>query len=50
MDENANMVDTSWAASDAALTVWLEMRNTGGEIARRICTHVLDGGAGMVAR
>jgi len=25
-------------AADAALAVWLEMWNTGGEIARRICT------------
>lgn len=39
MNENANMVDTDSAAADAALEVWLKMWNTGGEIARRICTH-----------
>jgi hypothetical protein len=39
MNENANMVDTNWAAADAALAVWLEMWNTGGEIARRICSE-----------
>jgi hypothetical protein len=39
MKENANMVDTSWAAADAALAVWLEMWNTDGEIALRICSE-----------
>ena len=39
MNENANMVDTNLAAADAALAVWLEMWNTGGEIARRICSE-----------
>jgi hypothetical protein len=39
MNENANMVDTHSAAADAALAVWLEMWNTGGEIARRICSE-----------
>ena len=46
MNENANMVVSHSAAADAALAVWLEMWNTGGEIARRICSdefriHVL---------
>jgi hypothetical protein len=39
MNENANMVDTNWAASDGALAVWLEMWNTDGGIARRICSE-----------
>jgi hypothetical protein len=39
MNENANMVDASSAAADAALAVWLEMWNTDGEIARRICSE-----------
>ena len=38
MNENANMVDTNWAAADAALAVWLEMWNTDSAIARRICS------------
>ncbi|MGD1171410.1 hypothetical protein ACKUVQ_21570 [Mycobacterium seoulense] len=38
MNENANTMDTSWAAADTALAVWLEMWNAGGEIARRICS------------
>jgi hypothetical protein len=38
MNENTNMVETNAAAADAALAVWLEMWNTGGEIARRICS------------
>lgn len=38
MNENTNMTETNWAAADAALAVWLEMWNTGGEIARRICS------------
>ena len=38
MNKNANTVDTYWAAADAALAV-LEMWNTGGEIARRICSE-----------
>lgn len=50
MNENANMVDTHSAAAHAALAVWLEMWNTGGEIARRICSedfriHFLNSGA-----
>ena len=39
MNENTNTVETNWAAADAALAVWLEMWNTGGEIARRICSE-----------
>ncbi|WP_372924881.1 nuclear transport factor 2 family protein [Mycolicibacterium hippocampi] len=39
MNENTNMVETEWAAADAALAVWLEMWNTGGEIARRLCSE-----------
>ncbi|OBH29216.1 hypothetical protein A5692_01975 [Mycobacterium sp. E342] len=39
MNENANMMDTNSAAADAALAVWLEMWNSGGEIARRICSE-----------
>jgi hypothetical protein len=39
MNKNADMVDTSWAAAGAALAVWLEMWNTGGETARRICNE-----------
>ncbi|WP_226864308.1 nuclear transport factor 2 family protein [Mycolicibacterium baixiangningiae] len=38
MNKDANMVDTNSAAADAALAVWLEMWNTDGEIAGRICT------------
>lgn len=37
MNENANMVDTH-SAADAALAEWLEMWNTDGEMARRICS------------
>jgi hypothetical protein len=36
---NENMVETNLAAAEAALAVWLEMWNTGGEIARRICSE-----------
>jgi hypothetical protein len=32
MTENANMVDTNWAAADAALALRLEMWNVDGEI------------------
>lgn len=39
MNENANTMDTNWAAADASLAVWLEMWNTDGEIARRICSE-----------
>ncbi|MGV9796637.1 nuclear transport factor 2 family protein [Mycobacterium sp. NPDC003449] len=39
MNKNADMVDTNWAAADAALAVWLEMWNTDSEIARRICSE-----------
>jgi hypothetical protein len=39
MNENANIMDTNWAAADAALAVWLEMWNTDSEIARRICSE-----------
>jgi hypothetical protein len=39
MNKNANMVETNSAAADAALAVWLEMWNTDGEIARRICSE-----------
>lgn len=38
MTENANRVETDWAAADAALAKWLEMWNTDSEIARRICS------------
>ena len=38
MNENTNMVDTTGAAANAALAVWLEMWNTDSEIARRICS------------
>lgn len=49
MNENADLVETTRAAADAALAVWLEMWNTGGEIARRICSadfriHFLNSG------
>lgn len=33
------MVEANSAVADAALAVWLEMWNTGGEIARRICSE-----------
>jgi len=39
MNENANVMETDSAAADAALAVWLEMWNTNGEIARRICSE-----------
>jgi len=39
MNENTDMLNTNRAAADAALAVWLEMWNTGGEIARRICSE-----------
>lgn len=39
MNKNANMVETNSAAADAALAVWLEMWNSDGEIARRICSE-----------
>ena len=38
MKMNADMVEPRRAGADAALAVWLEMWNTGGEIARRICS------------
>ncbi|MCG7596399.1 nuclear transport factor 2 family protein [Mycobacterium sp. PSTR-4-N] len=41
MTENASAETTmtpNTAAADAALAVWLTMWNSGGEIARRICT------------
>ena len=39
MNKNTDILDTNCAAADAALAVWLEMWNTGGEIARRICSE-----------
>lgn len=39
MNKNANVVETNVTAADAALAVWLEMWNTDGEIARRICSE-----------
>jgi hypothetical protein len=39
MNENTNTVKTNSAAADAALAVWLEMWNTDGDIARRICSE-----------
>lgn len=41
MDENTNMVKAHRAAADEALALWLEMWNTGGDIARRICSDDL---------
>jgi hypothetical protein len=39
MEKNTDMVGTHCAAADAALAVWLQMWNTGGEIALRICSE-----------
>jgi len=39
MNENTKVMNTSWAAADAALAMWLEMWNTEREIARRICSE-----------
>uniref|UniRef100_A0A5Q5BK55 SnoaL-like domain-containing protein n=2 Tax=unclassified Mycobacterium TaxID=2642494 RepID=A0A5Q5BK55_MYCSS len=39
MNKNTDMMDTTSAAADAALAVWLEMWNTDSEIARRICSE-----------
>lgn len=39
MNKNANMMETNWAAADAALAAWLQMWNTDSEIARRICSR-----------
>ncbi|OBF58915.1 hypothetical protein A5756_06540 [Mycobacterium sp. 852002-53434_SCH5985345] len=39
MNKNENLMETNTAAADAALAVWLEMWNTDGEIARRICSE-----------
>ena len=38
MNENENSTITKTTMADAALAVWLEMWNTNGEIARRICS------------
>ncbi|BBY50290.1 hypothetical protein MARA_37580 [Mycolicibacterium arabiense] len=38
MNENTDVTTTNTAAADAALAVWLDMWNSGGEIARRICS------------
>ncbi|KAA0096200.1 nuclear transport factor 2 family protein [Mycolicibacterium sp. P1-18] len=38
MNEDTMTTETNSAAADAALAVWLEMWNTDGEIARRICS------------
>ena len=39
MNENTKVMNTNWAAADAALAVWLEMWNSDSEIARRICSE-----------
>jgi len=39
MNTNTNTLGTNSTAADAGLEVWLEMWNTGGEIARRICSE-----------
>jgi hypothetical protein len=39
MNENRDTMGTHGAAADAALAVWLQMWNTGGEIALRICSE-----------
>jgi hypothetical protein len=39
MNENRDLMGTHGAAADAALAVWLQMWNTGGEIALRICSE-----------
>ncbi len=39
MTENRDTMTTSGAAADAALAVWLTMWNSGGDIARRICSE-----------
>ena len=36
---NTNTMETNTTAADAALSVWLQMWNVDGEIARRICSE-----------